>query len=53
MKKLLILFVMAIGMIACNGNSTKSTEIVNDSDSVVVCDSDSIVADSVVIDSIN
>jgi len=53
MKKLLVLFAMAVSMIACTGNSTKPAEAVNDSDSIVVCDSDSIVTDSVVVDSIN
>ena len=53
MKKLLVLFVMAVSMIACTGNSTKSAETVNDSDSIVICDSDSITLDSVAVDSIN
>ena len=38
MKKLLLLFVMCIGMLACNGNYTKQADNLNDSDSIVLAE---------------
>lgn len=35
MRKLLLLFVMCLGMMACTGNSTKQSDVLNDSDSIV------------------
>ena len=49
MKKLLVIFGLALAMFACNGNSTKAVDETIDSDTVVVIDS----IDSVVVDTIN
>jgi len=49
MKKLLVIFGLALAMFACNGNSTKAVEEAIDSDTIVVVDS----IDSTLIDTIN